>query len=296
VIAEADEFDRSFLQLNPHLAIITAVDPDHLDIYRNKESFEQAFIEFASNVDKDGLVLISNTIENDLLKHQNIKTFGIEGEADFSALNIKALDFGYEFDIQWPNGEIWEQLQLGISGLINVNNALAASVLAREAGITEEAIRGALASFSGIKRRFDIWFDNSKNALVDDYAHHPKEILALYKGLKHKFGTRKLVAIFQPHLFSRTNDFAPEFAEVLSKFDVQILLPIYPARELPMEGVSSEIIFNQMDSYAKHLLSKDETADFIKNDSQNAIYVTIGAGDIDRELEYWVDLIKDKTE
>ena len=292
VIAEADEFDYSFLKLKPQKAIITSIDPDHLDIYQNKEIFEQAFIDFVKNVDSDGLVLLSNTIDIKLIKHINIKTYGIEGNADIIALNIKPSGDTYVFDIQFFGDVVWLDVTLGISGLINVSNALAATILAYESGISEESIREALASFKGIKRRFDIWFDDKQRAFVDDYAHHPEEIKTLYKGLRHKFGGRKLVAIFQPHLYSRTKDFAVNFASALSLFDEQIVLPIYPARELPIKGVTSNIIFDKIKSEKKYLFTKLETTEFLKRNSVSAVYITIGAGDIDRELEQWSEIIK----
>ncbi|MCK5535377.1 MAG: UDP-N-acetylmuramate--L-alanine ligase, partial [Bacteroidales bacterium] len=292
VIAEADEFDYSFLKLKPQKAIITSIDPDHLDIYQNKEIFEQAFIDFVKNVDSDGLVLLSNTIDRKLIKHINIKTYGIEGNADIIALNIKPSGDTYVFDIQFFGDVVWLDVTLGISGLINVSNALAATILAYESGISEESIREALASFKGIKRRFDIWFDDKQRAFVDDYAHHPEEIKTLYKGLRHKFGGRKLVAIFQPHLYSRTKDFAVNFASALSLFDEQIVLPIYPARELPIKGVTSNIIFDKIKSEKKYLFTKLETTEFLKRNSVSAVYITIGAGDIDRELEQWSEIIK----
>ncbi len=293
VVAEADEFDRSFLQLEPKYAVITAADPDHLDIYENAENFKQAFIDFSGKVKE--YLLVSNTLDRKMFKNSNLYTYGIEGNADYSAKNIKFDDSGYIFDIHFPDAQVWEAVKLGIFGIINVQNALAATILAIQAGVEQKDIREALATFSGIRRRFDIWFDNGKMALVDDYAHHPQEILALYKGLRHIFAGRKLVAIFQPHLYSRTRDFANEFADVLSLFDEQVVLPIYPAREMPIPGVESIMLVEKILGNNKRLMQKSEISAYLAEYNKTAVFVTIGAGDIDKELEKWCQILKNPT-
>jgi len=290
VVAEADEFDRSFLQLNPHSATVTSVDADHLDIYENKEDIENTFKEFISKVDKKGTLFIAEGLNSG---RRDIKQFsyGFDEFADYQAINIKATDKGYRFDLQMPNGEKWTGLHLGISGLINVKNAVAAIGLAHFYGIEETTIREALYSFEGIKRRFDIWHKGSIT-LVDDYAHHPKEIEALLKGLRDKYENKKLTAIFQPHLYTRTRDFADEFATILSNFDQIILLPIYPAREKPIKNVNSELIYNKITNTNKFLVEKKDLINFLKKQESLQVIVTIGAGDIDREIPSIYEWVK----
>ncbi len=293
IIAEADEFDRSFLQLNPQTAVITSVDADHLDIYGTKENLIKTFEEFITKIDTDGNLLISKVLN---LKNNTIKqfTYGIHSDAQYQAFDIKATTRGYRFSLKMPDNQIWENLHLSISGIINVKNAVAAVAVAALNGVSEAEIRDALNTFKGIKRRFDIWLDG-KVTFIDDYAHHPEEIAALLRGLRDKYPKRKITAIFQPHLFTRTRDFIDDFAHVLGQFDEIVLLPIYPAREEPIEGINSMELWKKIDIPHKNLVPKADLIKFIKENIKPDVVVTIGAGDIDTELEKIYQHLKEKN-
>lgn len=282
LVAEADEFDRSFLQLFPKLALITATDADHLDIYNNREHVIEAFSSFASQVEKAGAVVIKKGVDVSLANVE-AKTYrySFDTPCDFYASDITPLDGGkFDFTINYPTGKI-EHCTVGIPGWVNVENAIGASALALLHGAAPKKIREALATFQGVRRRFDIRVNENGLAYVDDYAHHPAEIAASISSIRNIFPGRKICGIFQPHLFTRTRDFAPGFAESLSKLDVLGLLPIYPAREEPIEGVSSKIIFDIVSIADKHLIEKDELLAFVR-DHRDYCIVTLGAGDIDR--------------
>ncbi len=292
IIAEADEFDRSFLRLNPKAAVVTSMDADHLDIYGNKENIQNTFKEFIAKIGEKGVLFLGeglNSGRTDIVQF----TYGFGDEADIQATNIRVTPKGIRFDIHFEEKEVWKDVHLGISGVINVKNATAAAAMARYLGIDQTTIREALYSFKGIKRRFDIWSEG-KISLVDDYAHHPEEIRAFLKGLRMRYPQKKLTAIFQPHLYTRTRDFADDFANVLSEFDEIILLPIYPAREKPIAGVNSELIFYKITNAKKYLVKKEELLPFLKRNTGMEVLATIGAGDIDREIEkiyHWIKTV-----
>lgn len=275
IVAEADEFDRSFLQLHPEIAVITSMDADHLDIYGDAQHVTEAFKAFASQV--TGAVIVKHGLDiTETDTKAKIYTYGFgKTEADFYA---EPLEDGH-FNLHYPGGVI-EDCVVGIPGWVNVENAVGASAIALTYGIEPEKVREALASFSGVKRRFDIQVKKPGCVYIDDYAHHPEEITAALSSIRKSYPEAKLTAVFQPHLFTRTRDFAPEFAEALSLADKVILLDIYPARELPIPGVTSEIIFKDIKS-EKVLLKRNELMGYLANEPVEVL-VTVGAGDIDR--------------
>ncbi|HEY3371052.1 MAG TPA: UDP-N-acetylmuramate--L-alanine ligase [Prolixibacteraceae bacterium] len=280
IVAEADEFDRSFLQLKPELAVITSMDADHLDIYGSHEKVIESFQLFASQVRQGGsLVLKKGLSVGDDLKNIQIFNYSITESADFCAENITLKEGFYQFDLVTPEIRI-EKLVLHYPGLLNVENAVAASALAILAGVSQDEIRHALATYSGVKRRFDIQLNNEKFVLIDDYAHHPEELRATIQSVRDIYRGRTLTGIFQPHLYSRTKDFAASFAQSLDLLDEIVLLDIYPARELPMDGVTSELIFNQMQNRNKRLCYKNELTSLVSS-FQPGIVLMMGAGDID---------------
>lgn len=282
VVVEADEFDRSFLTLYPQIAIITAIDADHLDIYENKGQIIEAFEQFVAQVKPGGKVIIKKGV--DFNKEANNKvsyyTYSITEKADFYTTNIHNDNGEYSFNLVTPIGTI-EGLKLGAPGLYNLENAVAALSAAILSGADSKELAIALQSYNGVKRRFDIQLVNKNVIFIDDYAHHPAEIEACINSVRHIYPNKKITGIFQPHLFTRTRDFADDFAESLDLLDELILMPIYPARELPIEGVSSEIIFNKMQLSNKQMCKYANVEDkILENDSD--IYLTMGAGDIDR--------------
>ncbi|HCY43008.1 MAG TPA: UDP-N-acetylmuramate--L-alanine ligase [Prolixibacteraceae bacterium] len=280
IVAEADEFDRSFLQLKPELAVITSMDADHLDIYGSHEKVIESFNLFAGQIKAGGALVLKkglsvNTEIEDIRKF----TYSITENADFCAENIELKDGFYQFDLKTPGFRI-EKLVLNYPGLLNVENSVAASALAILAGISPEEIRGALATYSGVKRRFDIQLNNGIFVLIDDYAHHPEELRATIQSVRDVYKGRTLTGVFQPHLYSRTKDFAAGFAKSLDLLDEIVLLDIYPARELPMEGVSSELIFKQINNANKILCAKSELKNLAAS-FKPGIVLMMGAGDID---------------
>ena len=275
IVAEADEFDRSFLQLFPEIAVITSMDADHLDIYGDEQHVKEAFKAFASQV--SGTVIIKHGLDiTPADTSARIRTYSFGNpEADFHA---EPLEDGH-FNLHYPGGVI-EDCVVGIPGWVNVENATAASAIALTYGIAPEKIKRALASFSGVRRRFDIQVRKPGCVYIDDYAHHPEEIKAALSSIRRAYPSSKLTAVFQPHLYTRTRDFAPEFAQALSLADKVILLDIYPARELPIPGVTSEIIFKDLTS-EKVLIRREELMGHLQNEPVEVL-VTLGAGDIDR--------------
>ena len=276
IVAEADEFDRSFLQLFPEIAVITSMDPDHLDIYGDEAHIREAFKAFASQV--SGTVIARYGLDITAADTKaRIMTYGFnEPSADFWS---EPLEKGH-FNLHYPGG-VLEDCVVGIPGWVNVENGTAAAAIALCYGLESAKVREALASFEGVKRRFDMQVRSEKVVYIDDYAHHPREIAAALSSIRESYPDKKLTAVFQPHLYSRTKDFAPEFAEALSNVDKLILLEIYPARELPIPGVTSEIIFKDVTAPEKVLLRRDEFMDYIRKESVELL-VTLGAGDIDR--------------
>jgi UDP-N-acetylmuramate--alanine ligase len=276
VVAEADEFDRSFLQLFPEIAVITSMDADHLDIYGDEAHIREAFKAFASQVSgtvikKYGLDITPEDTKAKIMTY----SFG-NASADFYS---EALDNGH-FNLHYPGGVI-EDCVVGIPGWVNVKNATAAAAIGLTYGLEPLKIKEALASFSGVKRRSDIQVKRPDCVYIDDYAHPPEEISAALSSIRNSYPEMKMTVVFQPHLYTRTRDFAPEFAQALSKADKLILLDIYPAREEPIPGVTSEIIFKDVTCEEKVLLKRSELMDYLKNEKVEML-VTLGAGDIDR--------------
>jgi len=285
MVVEADEYDRSFLHLYPFIAIITSTDSDHLDIYGNHESVQDAFSDFSQNILPQGSLIIKKGIvlplENPL--ECNVYSYAVNEEADYYANNLSLENGLYHFDFNYPNGKI-SDLTLGIPGLYNVENAVAAIAAALLAGVTPEELSIGLSGFRGVNRRFDIRINEKNLVYIDDYAHHPEELNACISSAKAMFSNKKLTGIFQPHLFTRTRDFANEFAKSLSKLDEILLLPIYPARELPIPGITSEMLLSLISHENKRLVQKEEIPGFLA-DKKIEVLLTMGAGDIDTLVE-----------
>ena len=271
-VVEADEFDRSFLHLYPNIACVTSMDADHLDIYGDSAAIEASFLEFANKItDKSQLFIAKN------LDLEGV-TVAVNENADYKAYNVRIDNGNYVFDVQTPT-EVISNLQFGLPGKHNLTNALMALAMAKTFGTSNDDIAAALKSFKGIKRRFSYQIKESNLVYIDDYAHHPTEIDAVYQAVSELYPNQKVLAIFQPHLFSRTRDFADGFAKSLSKFDEVLLLDIYPARELPIEGITSSWLLDKMTNEHKKVVSKtDLIAQILESEAK--IIVTIGAGDI----------------
>ena len=271
-VVEADEFDRSFLHLHPDIACVTSMDADHLDIYGDKESIEASFREFADKITDKNKLFITNELP---LKGISC---AVNENANFNAFNIRIINSQYVFDVKTPT-EILKNIEFGLPGKHNLMNALMALAMAQTFGIPTKDIANALRSFKGIKRRFSYQIKSEKLIYIDDYAHHPTEINAVHDALRELYPTQKVLAIFQPHLFSRTKDFADDFAKSLAAFDEVLLLDIYPARELPMEGITSSWLLDKIDNSSKKLVSEKELIQTVLQ-SDATVIVTIGAGDI----------------
>ncbi len=295
IVAEADEFDRSFLQLFPDIAAITSTDADHLDIYGNTDTIREAFAEFAGQIKPSGYLVMKRGIA---LALENVKakvlTYSFTEQADFYPTGVEILQGGYfKFNLHYPQfavagtGEVVEagvieNCIMGVPGWINAENAVAASASALLGGVAPEKVREALAAFEGVERRMDIHVNTPQVAYIDDYAHHPRELASAISSMRNIFPERKICGIFQPHLYTRTRDFAEDFAESLSLLDQLVLLDIYPARELPIEGVTSKIIFDKVTIEDKVMIKKEELMEFLQKKDDIDILVTFGAGDIDR--------------
>ena len=281
VVVEADEYDRSFLKLAPNIAVVTAVDPDHLDIYGTAEEVLKAFGQFTDKIKNGGTLIQKMGTEFNIDRsNKSIFTYGYNKDnASYHTANLKVIDGSYIFDIIHPKG-IMQDVVLNMGGLHNVENATASIAIALTLEIDENKIKAAVASFKGVRRRFEYKVKTANKVLIDDYAHHPEELNALISGVRSLYPNEKMVLIFQPHLYSRTQDQANGFMEVLDKADEVILLPIYPARELPIEGVSSEMLLNGMKISNKKVLSKDQLIEWAKQTNDKLI-VMAGAGDID---------------
>ena len=269
-VVEADEFDRSFLQLSPDIACITSMDSDHLDIYENAEALEASFGAFAEKVSQT-LIVAKGLPLNGL-------TYGIDAAADYNAYNLEIKSGKYIFDVQTPSGNI-ANVVFHLPGKHNVMNALAALAMADVYGVPLLEIKESLASFKGVQRRFSYRIKTSNFVLIDDYAHHPTEIEAVENSVREMYPEKKVLVIFQPHLFSRTRDFIEDFAKVLSKFDEIALLDIYPAREFPIKGVNSSWLFGKITNTHKKLVQKNNLVKVIKNSAAEVV-VMLGAGDI----------------
>ena len=288
VIVEADEYDRSFLRLSPNIAIINSMDPDHLDIYGDEKTFRQAFRDYTQKVKPGGQVFKKRGLILRGSKNIDVNwsTYGLK-KGDYRAVNLRVENGFFVFDYKSPKGDILN-IKTTLPGQHNIENATAAIAVAQHLRVTSEKVKEALATFEGIKRRFQFIYQNENQSLtfIDDYAHHPTELHAAILAARTLHPNRRLIGIFQPHLFSRTNDFQDGFAAALDKLDETILLDIYPARELPMAGVTSEILFNKMHNPNKILTTKAELMSVLRNhfsalDLSNTTILTLGAGDID---------------
>lgn len=289
-VVEADEYDRSFLKLEPDIAVISSMDPDHLDIYGTAEIMEEAFIDFSNKIKPGGLLVSKHGLKRYKdLKATNHWTYSLQNrEANVYAENIRSKNGSYEFDVR-INDKVLTGVVLNMGGLHNIENAVAAIAVASSLEISDDKIRSAVESFRGVKRRFEYIIKNEKVVFIDDYAHHPEELKALINGAKNLFNNIKCTVIFQPHLYSRTKDLADGFAEVLDMADETVLLPIYPARELPMEGVNSEMVLDKMKNRNCSAKAKTDLLEWIKNDYSkrpgSKVLITAGAGDIDTLVE-----------
>ncbi|MCB0387495.1 MAG: UDP-N-acetylmuramate--L-alanine ligase [Winogradskyella sp.] len=277
-VVEADEFDRSFLTLSPDIACITSMDADHLDIYGDAKELVKSFEGFSKRVKAQGKLFVKNGLPIHGI------TYGIEDDSDYSIHNITIQNGVYVFDVKTPETTL-ENLQFNLPGRHNLSNALIALAMAVAYGCPHQQLAKALASYKGVKRRFSYHIQTDELVFIDDYAHHPEEINAVYQAVREMYPGKKVLAVFQPHLFSRTRDFADEFAKSLSQFDEVMLLDIYPARELPIEGVTSAWLLDKMETKNKQVINKTELVSKIK-ESQAQIVLTIGAGDIGEEVKH----------
>lgn len=305
VVVEADEYDRSFLQLHPYMAVITATDPDHLDIYGDHEHMLEAYLQFANQTEPDGGLFLKEGIFRTLdgrefveyghehhhdepshsntqtLKHSNIQTYTAHGiEADYYAINVRTYNGNLFFDLRTPDGVLYD-LELEGTALFNVENAVAASAVALSCGLDQYQLRHGLKSFAGVRRRFDYRIREKELVYIDDYAHHPQEIRSTLESIRYLYPGKRVVGIFQPHLYSRTRDLADDFAAVLCTLDELIMMPIYPAREKPILGVTSSMVLRKVDSMSKYLCTPDQVLELVPALCPDVV-VTLGAGDIDR--------------
>lgn len=294
IVAEADEFDRSFLNLTPVIALVTSLDADHLDIYGHKEKIVESFEKFISQIQPGGMLVLKKGVELDTSKTTaNVFSYALNNqEADFTTVGLKLENGFYTFGIKTPGG-IVENCKMTYPGLLNVENAMGAAALSFLAGASAGEIKSGLEEYQGVVRRFDVRFKNEKYLYIDDYAHHPEELKAIITSVKELYKGRKVTGVFQPHLYSRTRDFQAEFAESLDLLDTAIVVPIYPAREEPIRGVTSEIILNKMKLEDKHLLSKPELLEFLQKNECD-IVLTMGAGDIDGQADNIIEILKSK--
>jgi UDP-N-acetylmuramate--alanine ligase len=278
-VVEADEFDRSFLKLSPFSSIVTGVDPDHLDIYGSIEQFNEGFRQYAMKIDPNGFLIEKEGLYLPTLAKK--VSYALHSEtADYSMNNLVFRD-GFIFSAVRLKTNFWHNVKLGIPGSHNAENALACIALLDCLGMSELEIRNGLSSFTGVKRRFDYQIRTEDLVFIDDYAHHPNELKVLIESVRNLYPNKKIIGIFQPHLFSRTRDFAMEFAAELSKLDELILLPIYPAREEPIYGISSAWLYSKVELSKKYLLTPSEALQHF-NQFNKGIVLTIGAGDIDK--------------
>jgi UDP-N-acetylmuramate--alanine ligase len=281
MVAEADEFDRSFLQLHPAVAAITAMDADHLDIYGTHEEYIKAFKEFAGQVSRTLIVKKGLDITPGDTRARILHYSYDDPAADFHAADPRPDSLGhYIFDLVHPGGTI-KDVRCGCPGWVNVENSVAAAAVCLCHGVSPSAVKDAIGSYRGVRRRLEVHVNTPSLTYIDDYAHHPRELSAAISSIRGMFPERKLTAIFQPHLFSRTMDFADEFAQALSKVDKLILLDIYPAREEPIPGVTSELIFNKVEGPEKVMLKKEDLMAYLEGEKLDVL-ATFGAGDIDR--------------
>jgi UDP-N-acetylmuramate--alanine ligase len=285
MVVEADEYDRSFLTLHPNIAVITSMDADHLDIYGDKNHLEESFRLFANQLLSGGKLLARKG-----LKVDHTSTYAIEEEADAEGQNIRVEDGVFKFDFK--NAEVdMPNLELGLAGQHNIENAIAAIQVALLMGIDEEKIKEGLANFKGVKRRFEYVVKQDDVVYIDDYAHHPEELRACFRAARTLYPNHKLTVVFQPHLFTRTRDFADDFASVLSSVDELLLMEIYPARELPIEGVNSQFLLDKIKLVNKSIATKDQIFEIVK-ENKPQLLITVGAGDIDTLVKPLEEILK----
>ena len=306
IVVEADEYDRSFLHLHPYMAVITATDPDHLDIYGDHEHMLEAYVQFTNQVDSDGRIFLKNGIfvkedgepyiefgshhhehENHDYKAHHVTlnthhfTYTAHGiEADYYAINVRTYNGNLFFDMRTPEGVLYD-MELCGTALFNIENAVAAAAVALNCGIDQYQLRYGLKSFAGVRRRFDYRIREKNLVYIDDYAHHPEEIRSAIESLRYLYPNKRIVGIFQPHLYSRTRDLADQFVEVLKELDEIVMMPIYPAREKPIAGVTSSMILKRIPSMSKYLCTSEQVLELVPALCPD-IVVTLGAGDIDR--------------
>ena len=290
-VIEADEFDRSFHHLLPYIAVVTSTDADHLDIYGTEEAYLESFAHFTSLIQPGGALVMKKGIKMQPRLQEGVRLYSYsKDEGDFHAENIHIGDGRITFDFVTPEGRI-NDIELGVPVEINIENAVASMAVAWLCGVEADAMRQGIATFQGAKRRFEFWLRTPERVMIDDYAHHPDELRASIRSVKALYPHRKLSVIFQPHLYTRTRDFAPQFAEALSLADEVILLDIYPAREEPIEGVTSQIIFDKILSPQKELCRRDLLVERIK-EYNFEVLLTLGAGDIDRLLPQICEILQ----
>ena len=284
-VVEADEFDRSFLHLSPTQAVITSMDADHLDIYGTHSSILETFNQFIRKIKPAGFLVYKKGLPIESEKYPSIKcmTYALEQKADFCGMNLQISNGGYLFDLHTPE-EVIKDFWLGYPGRMNVENAVAALAMALLAGANADELKKALAVYKGVERRFDVQYRDEQRVYIDDYAHHPEELNATISSVRELFPDKKITGIFQPHLFTRTRDFAEEFAKSLSMLDELFLLDIYPAREKPIEGINSQLIFKDVKLNQKVLCAKKDVLRILENHPIEVL-ITLGAGDIDGLVE-----------
>ena len=293
VVVEADEFDRSFLQLFPEIAVITSVEADHLDIYGDYEHVVEAFRNFASQVSGTVIVKKGAPVTQEHTRAKVLTYHYTDSEADFYAIGPKPDSLGYfHYDLRWPGG-VLKDIRVGAPGWVNAENSIAAAAIALTYGLDPEGVKAAIGTFEGVKRRLELHVNTPSLSYIDDYAHHPSELTSAITSMRDIFPGRKLTGIFQPHLYTRTRDFAADFAKALSAVDKLILLDIYPAREEPIPGVTSEMIFKDVTAPEKVLLKKEELMDYLADEPLDVV-ATFGAGNIDRFIEPITQLVKSR--
>jgi len=292
MVVEADEYDRSFLTLHPNVSVITSTDPDHLDIYGDGAHMMESYNMFANLLGNEGCLITKKKVKENLKYGGKLLTYSLDQEADYYARNITIKENHYIYDVVTPQGEI-KSVRLGVPGLHNVENSIAAIAMAQQININEDHIRKAVGTFEGVKRRFDYQIISPRLVFIDDYAHHPAELAACIKSVKALYPGKKVTGIFQPHLYTRTRDFADGFAESLSLLDRVILLDIYPARELPIKGIDSAMLLGKITTKDKKLSTKEELVNDVINEMPEVL-ITMGAGDIDRLVEPLKDALLKK--
>ena len=290
VVVEADEYDRSFLTLFPQIAVITSVDADHLDIYGNTEAMHESYLLFSKQVKNGGVLIVKKNVDNELKLTDKRLIYSLNLNTGYCAESIKVEGGAFHYNIK-SEVEAVTGVTIGLPGLHNVENSIAAVAVAQQLGVKADKIKEALRSFQGVKRRFDYRVKSQKVIYIDDYAHHPEELKAAIGAAKQLYPDKKITGVFQPHLFSRTRDFADGFAESLDLLDECILLDIYPARELPIEGVTSQMLLDKMKSKQKHLVKKENLLEFLR-DKPLEVLLTMGAGDIDKFVQPIEEMLK----